>query len=340
MFNFGKPASSSVGGAGTGVGTGSAPSSGFSFGNTATKPAATGGLFGGAGAGTTGGLFGSKPAAGGPTSSLFGNTQSNPQTNNNTQSLYSGLQQLNVPQQQQSSFSQISQLPVTPMTRIIDLPPQLRQEVEQLDQYIQKQVQISQHLRADTQEHLELIASIPRDISYLMKNQSMTNQSLSNDLKKISAIKQLTDENTASSQNFSLILQQLLTPGSKISAMELDKFFQAKIQMFKSKLDDFATVLADIESAMNGINSDVFGSGTTSSTAGKITTTNTAGAITGPATTVTPTGKRDQDRTNDVFVLKTGLNAIVSTVIEEFSLFMDTAQRIAELHQKIKQLSV
>lgn len=280
-----------------------ATSSLFGQNNTTTNQ---GGLFGNSG--TSGGLFGSKPAG----SSLFGNTSAaGPAVGG---SLF-GSQQ---PVQQQSALQSIGQLGITPMTKIIDLPPQLRQEIEQLDQYIQRQVQISQHLKADTSEHKELIDSIPRDIAYLLKTESLASQSLTEDLKKISSIKEITDQSIADTQTFSMILQQLLTPGSKISSIELDKFFHHRIQLYQDKLDDYFRVLSDIESAVNGIDTDVLGAHPNSSWLTK--------------------GDESSEYL-DIFAIKTGINAVVSTVIEEFSLFMDTAERVAQIHQRVKELT-
>lgn len=343
-FSFGKPAGSSTGGGGLfGGNTGNTTGSGGLFGNTnnTANTGGGGGLFGGAStntntsAGTGGGLFGSKPAgtslfgntgntnttggAGGgglfgskpAGTSLFGNNPPNAGTGGfGTGGLFGTQQQQPAPAQ--AAINSISQLPITPMTRIIDLPPQLRQEIEQLDQYIQRQVQISQHLKADIDEHKELIGSVPRDIAYLLKFESQANQSLAQDLKKLTSIKEITDANLTDTQTFAIILQQLLTPGSKISSMELDKFFHHKLQSYQSKLDEFFRVLSDIESAVNGIDGDVFGS--------------KADGFQGGAS----------NDSLDVFAVKTGLNALVSTVVEEFQLFMDTAERIAELHQKVK----
>lgn len=257
---------------------------------------------------TGGGLFGSKPAG----TSLFGNNT----TTNTSGSLFGAQQPLQY--QQQSALQAISQLPVTPMTKVSDLPPQLRQEIEQLDQYIQRQVQISQHLKADTAEHKELIDSIPRDIAYLLKTESLATQSLAQDLKKIASIKETTDRSIADTQTFSMILQQLLTPGSKISSMELDKFFHHRIQTYQDKLDDYFRVLSDIESAVNGIDTDVFGRHSDNKGF-----------------------KRANESSDyvDVYAMKTGINALISTVIEEFSLFMDTAERVAQIHQKVKEIS-
>ncbi|AAS51875.1 ADL045Wp [Eremothecium gossypii ATCC 10895] len=238
-----------------------------------SKPAATGGLFGGAGGGAPGALFGTQAA----------------------------------PQPQPSALHSIAQLPITSMTRIGDLPPQVRQEIEQLDQYIQRQVAISHHLRAEEDEHLELISSIPRDVQFIMKTYSLTTQSLQQDLKRIQAIKALTDDNIRDSECFSLILNQLLTPGTKVSSAELQKFFQEKIQLYRVRLDEYFRVLSDIKSAVNGLDSDMFGS--------------------------------QENSTEYAEPTKTGINSIVATVIEEFELFMDMAERVAQLHQRVKELN-
>ncbi|SCU92645.1 LAME_0F00870g1_1 [Lachancea meyersii CBS 8951] len=286
--------------------------SGGLFGNSSNNAASTTstGLFGGNNSGSTtstglfggnnavqtssGGLFGNKPAG----TSLFGSAN----TNNALQ-----------PQMQmQPALQTLSQLPVNPMTRIADLPPQIRQEIEQLDQYIQRQVAISQHLKADSEDHMELIRSIPRDIKFLQTTHSLTHQSLIQDLRKITGIKDTIDQSMADCQTFSTILQQIITPGSKISSLELDKFFQDKILHYKHKLDEYFYVLSDIESAVQGIERDMFGA------------TSTDGGC---------------DSSGDRMNWKTGINAIVSTVLEEFELFMDMAERVAELHQRVKEIS-
>ena len=355
MFSFGKPATQSSSGGGglfgqTNTNANTGTGTGFSF--NQNKPGTTlfgqsgnqgilgntgntlgGGLFGSkpanAPSSSSGGLFGSKPLGTGLTTGssggLFG---SKPTFGSGGGGLF-GSQQPMV-----SALESVSQLPVTPMTRISDLPPQLKQEIEQLDQYTQKQVQICQHLRADATEHMELLESVPRDIAFLQKTQSQTNQLLAQDLKRISTIKDLTDQNIADTQTFSTMLQQLLTPGSKVSSIELDKFFQQKIQIYEKRLDEYSRVLSDIESVVNGICNEVVGEGsgvTTDSSGDNGNGINGTGAGTG--------GMQLQATTSDILTLKTGLDFIVNTVIEEFNLFMDIAQRIAEVHQKVKEIS-
>ncbi|AET41652.1 FG-nucleoporin NUP49 Ecym_8382 [Eremothecium cymbalariae DBVPG len=334
---------------GGGVAANNANSGGRLFGNMNNSGSSAGGLFGSKVGGTTGGtgLFGSSNATGGfldakpsgnnASQGLFGGgsgLSNNNNNNNNAGSLgvsgtglfsnssntgtmgglfesqnnVLGLQQQQQNQDATSSLNLISQLPITSMTRIVDLPPHIRQEIEKLDQYFQRQVSISHHLKAEEAEHLELIQSVPRDVQFLLKTYSLTTQSLQQDLKRIESIKSLTDDNIRDSESFSLILNQLLTPGTKVSSAELNKFFQEKILLYKHKLDEYFRVLSDIKSAVNGLDSDMFGSSENSSS-----------------------------EFNDL--VKTGINSIVATVIEEFELFMDMAERVAQLHQRVKELS-
>lgn len=260
----------------------------------------------------TGGFLGNDANAGGVSgTNLFGNAN-----NSSEKGLFgagttlfdgqSNLGQLRQQQQFQSALNSISQLPINSITRIADLPPQIRQELEQLDQYFQRQVLISHHLKADEDEHLELIQSVPRDVQFLHKTYSLTIQSLQQDLKRIESIKVLTDDNIRDSESFSLILTQLLTPGTKVSSVDLNRFFQKKIQLYKQRLDEYFSVLTDIKSAINGLDNYMFGS-------------------------------EDDARDELTGSIKTGINFIILTVMEEFGLFMDIAERVAQLHQRVKE---
>ena len=191
------------------------------------------------------------------------------------------------------------------MTKISELPIQVRQEIEQLDQFISTQVSLSKHLNADLQDHTELLESIPRDVKYLQKLHFNATRSLSSDLKKIDAIKSLVDKDVTQLENFAIMLQQLVTKGFKISNVEIDKFFQEKLIVYKNKLNDYNDTLSNIDNAVAGLENDMFGNDST----------------------------EDDDT-------KVGVNIIVSVLMEEFKLFMDTAERIAELHQKCKEIVV
>ncbi|CDO96379.1 unnamed protein product [Kluyveromyces dobzhanskii CBS 2104] len=336
---FGNSNSNTMSGANTGglFGTSGSATTGGLFGN---KPAQAGGT--GFGGPSTGGLFGSKPTTGGlfsnsqqpqqqqqpsagglfssqqqpSTGGLFSNqqqpstgglfsNQQQQQQQSTTGGLFSNQQQsqLQTQQPQQSAINFINQLAITPMTKISELPIQIRQEIEQLDQFISTQVSLSKHLQADLNDQTELLDSIPRDIKYLQKLHFNATRSLSADSKKIDAIKTLVDDDVKQLENFAIMLQQLVTKGFKISNVEIDKFFQEKLITYKNKLNDYNDTLSNIDDAVSGLENDLFGNDSS-----------------------------EDDET------KIGVNIIVSVLIEEFKLFMDTAERIAELHQKCKEL--
>lgn len=321
---FGSSNNTATGSTGGLFGNSGAGSGGGLFGNKSAQPQTTGfgssgtggGLFGSkpaqpqttgfGGSATGGGLFGSKPTTGGP----FGNQQQQSQQSGlgmfgQTQNQFQQPPQQQIQQTQQSAINFINQLAITPMTKISELPIQIRQEIEQLDQFIRTQVSLSKHLEADLQDQTELLDSIPRDIKYLQKLHFNATRSLSSDLKRIDAIKTLVDKDVKQLENFAIMLQQLVSKGFKISNVEIDKFFQEKLITYKHKLNDYNDTLSNIDDAVSGLENDLFGN--------------------------------DSSEDDDT---KVGINIIVSVLIEEFKLFMDTAERIAELHQKCKEIIV
>lgn len=195
--------------AGTTTGTG------FSFGNTNAAATGnntnTGGLFGSKPTGTgtqplTGGLFGnnnassqfsfgSKPA--GATGGLFNSNNNNNNTaggtglfgGSNTSTGLFGQQNNQLQLQQQQQQQQQQQLQLTSMTKVSDLPPAFQEELKQLDDYIQTQVNIAEYLKNQESTHEELITSVPRDIRFLEKKQSLTSQALKTDLKFVESFK-------------------------------------------------------------------------------------------------------------------------------------------------------
>lgn len=305
-----------------------APASGGLFGNTgATNTASTGGLFGakpavpttgslfgstaqsttGGGlignnaastATTSGGLFGAKPA---PTGGLFGSSYSAAppasgsifgNTATATAPATGGLFGNTTVQQSQT---QQPQLLITPLTTIAEFPEQYRREIEQLDTYIQSQVQICEQLKTDQEEHKDIIESIPRDIEYLTNKYSHTNHALSNDISALQEIRQITDEALRDSENFFVLLQRLLTSGSKISSVEIDTYFTRKVEFYKVKIQEYTGILAEIDNAVEGI---------------------------------------ERDSISDV----NGISLVASTLKEEFKLFMELANTVADIHQKVKLL--
>ncbi len=159
----------------------------------------------------SGGLFGNKPATGG--TSLFGNNNASSQFSfgakpamatggglfgsaSSTTPANGGLfgQQNNQFQQQQQQQQQQPSLQLSAMSKVSELPPDVQNELKQLDEYIQTQVSIAEYLKSQEAEHQELITSVPRDINYLEKSYASTNQALTADLKFVESFKSNTLE--------------------------------------------------------------------------------------------------------------------------------------------------
>ena len=202
-------------------------------GNQLTTTTTGGGLFGGNQL-TGGGLFGSKPATttGG---GLFGNTQQ---------------QQPQLQQQQQ----QPQQPHLTAMTRVGDLPANIKNELEQFDKYINTQHLIATTLNSDMSKHDDLINTIPKDINYLQNKVLSTKQALKSDLSQLLNLKNLNNEVTEDINKIMQLILQLSTPGTKLSSsFQLNEFFIKKIKKYYELLNYYEGVIKDIEGILSGL---------------------------------------------------------------------------------------
>lgn len=182
---------------------------------------------------TGGGLFGSKPATttGG---GLFGNTQQ---------------QQPQLQQQQQQQ-----QPHLTAMTRVGDLPANIKNELEQFDKYINTQHLIATTLNSDMSKHDDLINTIPKDINYLQNKVLSTKQALKSDLSQLLNLKNLNNEVTEDINKIMQLILQLSTPGTKLSSsFQLNEFFIKKIKKYYELLNYYEGVIKDIEGILSGL---------------------------------------------------------------------------------------
>lgn len=279
-----KPSSSGFGTAGSGGGLfGSASNTGANtnnatnttggglFGSSTNNASTTGGLFGSTNnTSTGGGLFGAKPAApaGGnlfgtnsASGGLFGGNSgaSNGNTFGQTKpsgglfgTSNTGSTQLGQNQQQQQQQQQQTQL--TAMTRVGDLPPQFKKELEDLDKYISTQHLIATTLNGDLHKHDLLIKSIPTDVDYLHAKISSIKQALKFDIEHLKDIKSVNDELTEDINNIMQLIVQLSTPGSKFtSSFQLNDFFVKRIKKYRDLLDVYEGVINESNEAISGL---------------------------------------------------------------------------------------
>ncbi|ODV68988.1 hypothetical protein HYPBUDRAFT_152225 [Hyphopichia burtonii NRRL Y-1933] len=246
---------------GTGSGTGS---SGFSFGNTNNPQNNTtgGGLFGGSNNNTTsstsgglfgnnnnnqtssGGLFGNKPASGG----LFGGNTSN---NTSGGGLFGGA---NSNQQQQQQQQQQQETQLTAMTRVGDLPPAVKKELEDFDTYINTQHLIATTLKSDMYKHDNLIKSINKDTDYLYTKLSSTKQALKFDSNQLLSLKEINNELTEDINKMMHLIIQLSTPGTRLSSsFQLNEFFVKKIKKYYEILDTYQNIVKEAEEVIGGL---------------------------------------------------------------------------------------
>lgn len=211
-----------------------------------------GGLFGGSSnTGTNqtsgGGLFGGSSNTGGTTGGLFGGS-----SNTNTGSGLFGGQQQQQQQNQQQQNQQATQL--TAMTRFGDLPPEIKKELQEFDQYISTQHLIATTLNNDLPKHNQLVKSIDSDVSYLHNKISTIKQALKGDSNQLKALKSVNDELTEDIGNIMQLIIQLSTPGTKLSSsFQLNEFFVKKIKHYKDVMTSYENVIKEGEDAISGL---------------------------------------------------------------------------------------
>lgn len=224
--------------------------SGGLFGNNTTSNAnnTSGGLFGSKPA--TGGLFGGNTNTGTQSGGLFGNANNNTNTSgglfgNNTNTS-GGLFGNN------TTSNAAPQL--TAMTRVGDLPPDVKRELEEFDKYIETQYLIATALQADQAKHDQLIRSIPKDTNYLYTKLSSTKQALKFDTNQLAALKELNTELTDDINKMMHLIVQLLTPGTKLSLLfQLNEFFIKKIKKYHEVLGDYEALVKEAEEVIGGL---------------------------------------------------------------------------------------
>ncbi|GME90091.1 unnamed protein product [Ambrosiozyma monospora] len=235
------------------------------------------------------------------------------------------------------------------MTKVSDLPEPIQKQLEQLDQYIQKQVAIAEYLKDNKSSHQDLIESIPRDITFLEKKYVSTNQSLNTDLKFAESFKnqtlesfnewveklikvylQLTNpiigsssvnDQSKSSSTPTLIIgvngnrtsntPQISKPQQSNSSDDkkesplnvtriLNSYYVTKIEDFKDKIEKYQLILQEVENSINDLDKNSLNRG-----------------MHGGAN---------------------GLEMIVSTLQEEFKLYVEIANEFAEIHHNVGKL--
>ncbi|ANZ74076.1 BA75_00459T0 [Komagataella pastoris] len=291
-----------------------AQSGGGLFGN-ANKPAQGGFLGSNNPSGNTGGLFGGNNTnANTTTGGLFGNNTNNNagglfNSNNNNNSLLGNNAPANNP-------INASQPQITSLTRVTDLPDAYQKEIEQLDQYIQQQMDIAESLKDDQTNHKELIESVPRDINFLENKYSSVNQAIHNDLNFVMSFKckvlesfndwvekviklylQLTNPvllKEITNNDKTLNIKEAEPPNSAI----LHTFYVYKVKEIQQNIQKYHSVLQEIENAVDEL---------------------------------------DKVSSNGI---DNSWDLVIQTLKEEFRLYLELANNLADVHHEIKRISV
>ncbi|KAK9487611.1 hypothetical protein V1527DRAFT_494795 [Lipomyces starkeyi] len=302
----------------------------FSFGATAPAAQSTGtGLFGASTTSNTGtGLFGGSSAANPSTTSapsffsnpsapttssatLFANPQgstnialsgpfganSNATSNPLGGSLF-GKPAAATQSQQQQQQQQVPQQ-ITSLTRYSDLPESAQKELNEIDNYINKQIEISEDLKARKNSWQDELQSVPRDVEVIMRKLVTTHQALSNDLVATTSLRTIVDTATQDAQLCIQILQQLRIPGARLPPGDpLLAYFERHAMELEKKIADYKGVLGDVDHAVDGLEREILEG-------------QSAGG---------------------------GAEGVLRALREEYAVFMALGNRVAELHHAVARL--
>ncbi|KAK9367101.1 hypothetical protein V1509DRAFT_627618 [Lipomyces kononenkoae] len=294
----------------------------FTFGATAPAQNQATGLFGASTTTNTGsGLFGgpsapntsttnapslfsnpSAPATAGP--SLFANPQGATSTlgasystssNPLGGSLFGKPASTTQPQQQQPQVPQ----QITALTRHSDLPESAQKELDEIDNYINKQIEISDDLKARKGPWQDELQSVPRDVEVLMRKLVTTHQALSNDLVATTSLRTIVDTATQDAQLCIQILQQLRIPGARLPPGDpLLAYFERHALALEKKIADYKGVLHDVDHAVDGLEREIL----------------------------------EGQSANG------GAEGVLQALREEYAVFMALGSRVAELHHAVSRL--
>lgn len=230
----------------------------------ASKPA-TGGLFGGnsstnntnAQGSSLFGSSGNKSTTGG----LFGTSGTNPSSqggglfgssSNNFSSQGGGLFGSN--RQDTSTLKPGSQQELTAMTRVGDLPENIKRELQEFDNYINTQHLIATTLQQDLNKHDRLIKSIPQDINYLNTKLSSTRQALRFDSTRLQGLKEMNNEVMEDINKMMQLIVQLSTPGTDLSSsVQLNEYFIRKIKKYYELINSYELIVKEADEVINGL---------------------------------------------------------------------------------------
>lgn len=140
------------------------------------------------------------------------------------------------------------------MMRVGDLPPEIKKELEQFDNYINCQQSIATALKSDSQKQNNLIRTIPKDIDYLHNRVLATKLALLFDQGQLVELKAHNTELIEDISNIAQLITQLATPGTRLSSsFQLNDFFIKKIKKYHDLLGKYESFVKELETVLSGL---------------------------------------------------------------------------------------
>lgn len=200
---------------------------------------------------------------------------------------------------------------ITPLTRPSDLAEPFQKEIEALDEYINNQSRICEEITQNHDDQEELIQSIPRDAELLNRKYCTARESLKHDDRVLTEMKTKSDVATADADACFQLLGNLRMPGSLNSAVygysslnvvKPGRRGDQLMPYFKRKVEEFHDRITELTQVMSEVD------------------------------------KAMDAAEYDIVNVNRDPNNIVTTLKEEYALFMSLGNKVAELHHDVGRL--
>lgn len=195
------------------------------------------------------------------------------------------------------------------MTRVSELPEPMQKEIENLNNFIQQQVAIADNLKSNETQQKDLVDSVPRDVNFLETKFNSVNQALITDLKFIETFKPKVLEafNDWVEKVLKLYLQLTNPEQNTQQSSNLITVSNATSilnQFYVSKIEEITKTTKRYEGVLSEIETAI------------------------------------QDLDNSSTPLNNnGIELVLSTLREEYYLYMELANNLAEVHHNVRRIA-
>lgn len=146
------------------------------------------------------------------------------------------------------------QVDLTSISKIGDLPMQMKEQIIRFDNYIESQYLIATTLQNDCYKQDNLIKSIPNDIKYLQNRLFSTRQALNFDSQLLTKLKTFNNDLEDDINKVMQLILHLSSPTSSYSPIRLNEYFVKKTNKFHESLNAYEKFSKEVLLIVSGLN--------------------------------------------------------------------------------------